>query len=1552
MKLTLLSHQEITSLVLPEKIAGRYSLRGRNEKGRLVDTISVEAVRADDGAEQWVAKSNRRFSIVQKDNEGNKTKIPSVPLGELELYHIESADRKLIFSLFTEPVTSDRTQYKGYVLAKQNATLTIGRNEGNNICYSNTFTSGYHAELVFSNGAVYIKDLDSTNNTYVNDHAVKQAQLSIGDVAYIMGLKIIVTPTKIFINNPDENVSVNTDALAEFHAPDYQIETTDDDLDEIATEYYYRAPRFTNEVSTREIKIDPPPANQNNDDMPMVMVIGPSLTMGMASIASGVFSAVSAAERGSVTSAIPSLVMCLSMLLGTLMWPFITKSYQKKFKISKEKKRQETYTAYLDKLEKIVANETERQKKLLCATDYSAAACAARVLSPAPQIWERTPKHSDFLQIGLGKGRVPLKINVQYAERKFALEHDNLTEMMYSFGEKKRFVENVPICLPLTEHFISGVYGEKNALLNYARNLILQIVSMHSYDEVKLVLLYDESQAESCSFARWLPHTMNDERTVRYIATNSEEAKLLSSDLDSIIEYRKSLSDNKLEDEKPYYIILCLDKKLASKAECVRRVLEHKNNIKFSVISIFEKLGNLPKECTAVVCVDNGAGTLTRSSQSSVDNIDFRYEKAQNVDFCRITNVLANTVVDISGTDFTLPKRYTFFEMLDIGMIEHLNLAENWSANDPTKSLAAVVGIDRYGEPFKLDLHERAHGPHGLVAGMTGSGKSEFIIAYILSMAVSFHPYEAAFILIDYKGGGMAKSFENIPHTAGVITNLDGNGIKRSLSSMRSELHRRERIFRDTSAAYNISNIDIYKYQKLYREGKVKEPLPHLFIISDEFAELKKEQPDFMTELTSTARVGRSLGVHLILATQKPGGVVDDQIRSNSRFKVCLKVQDAGDSKEMLGKPDAAALVDTGRFYLQVGYDELYELGQSAWAGAPYYPSTRVIKDRDDGVSIINTNGRVIAEANTNRFAEFLDPPKQLDVITNYIANYCETEHISHWKMWLDPIPANIYVDELVEKYGARNGGFELNPVVGELDDPAHQSQGILRVPISEEGNVIVYGSAGNGKAMFVEAMIFSLMREHTPDEVNIYIMDFGSETFTAFAESPFVGDVMLSYETEKVLNFIKFLKEKIAQRKKLLSQFGGTLTQYNLQAEEPEPNIVVVINNFAVFSEIFENNLGDINYLTREGTKYGIYFVLTCTGTTNVRIIMRQNFKMLYCLQMNDADDYSSVVGKTEGLLPEKFKGRGIFRRDKNSVLEFQTAGITTEETPYHVIRELCKRQSETYAGKVAATAPALPEKVTKQHLEDYANPGDLSNVPVGIEKETLTVSCFDFSPVATLALAENREWANFTSQLAAMIAEKEMIKTVVLSPNGGNNSESETLRFCSDTESCARVVYGIFKTICARNNEYKTLIRSGQQPKTYEPLFVVIHSMSGLKGILRGVEMSGDPTVIEDINNLGGLYEAFQTVMTKCVAEYNIHFLVCENVSVWDSLNKERGYQSLINLKDFIWVGNGLGLHSTLTETLSDVPEATKDIIGSEFGFVVKDSMAELVKFLNSEV
>lgn len=555
MKLTLLSKQEYTTTLLPEKIAGHYWIQGRDANGKLLNITSIDALRseAEPDESQWIMRSNRQYKIM---DESNKT-LPSVVLKEAELYRIQGVNGEK-YTLFAEPLSNDRRQYRAYELVNQTATIVIGRKECNHISYANGYVSGSHAELTVTAEGMILRDLNSANGTYVNGRSVQQQRLKVGDVVFILGLQIIVTNSKIFLNNPDGKVTVQCKELKEYHAPVYYNVAEDDEeegFEDIQSEYYYRAPRFKHDIEAFELKIDAPPANQDNEELPMIMLVGPSLTMGMAAAASGTYTVLNAVGRGDLTSSIPSIIMCVSMLLGTLIWPLVTKSYQKKLRQRKEAKRQDAYTKYLSQLEKIVAQETVHQEKTLRDNDVNVEDCVKKILYSPPQIWERTPKHTDFLSLRLGLGNLPLKADIQYSERRFTVEQDNLTEMMYQFGERKHWLTNIPICLPLVERFVSGVYAPKDILFAYAKSLILRIVALHSYDEVKLVLIHDESVIDEFSFARWLPHAMNNERTIRYIATNPEEVKELSSALDFVIEYRKELNESQIKDESPY--LLC-----------------------------------------------------------------------------------------------------------------------------------------------------------------------------------------------------------------------------------------------------------------------------------------------------------------------------------------------------------------------------------------------------------------------------------------------------------------------------------------------------------------------------------------------------------------------------------------------------------------------------------------------------------------------------------------------------------------------------------------------------------------------------------------------------------------------------------------------------------------------------------------------------------------------------------------------------------------------------------------------------------------------------------
>ena len=232
----------------------------------------------------------------------------------------------------------------------------------------------------------------------------------------------------------------------------------------------------------------------------------------------------------------------------------------------------------------------------------------------------------------------------------------------------------------------------------------------------------------------------------------------------------------------------------------------------------------------------------------------------------------------------------------------------------------------------------------------------------MLSLAVNYSPDDIGFFIIDYKGGGMANLFDGLPHMVGQISNLSGNQVRRAMISIKSENRRRQRVFTE----HGVNNINLYT--KLYKNGEASLPVPHLFIIIDEFAELKREEPEFMKELISVAQVGRSLGVHMILATQKPSGTVDDNIWSNSKFRLCLRVQDRQDSNDMLHKPDAAYITQAGRCYLQVGNDEVYELFQSGYSGAAYEENVSI--GNTEIAKMLSLNGTVEMTGNSAKLSQ------------------------------------------------------------------------------------------------------------------------------------------------------------------------------------------------------------------------------------------------------------------------------------------------------------------------------------------------------------------------------------------------------------------------------------------------------------------------------------------------------------------------------------------------------------------------------------------------------
>ena len=1526
MLVSLIKKERIYSVTLPLNVDGTYWVSDRDKNGNERKLVSIEE---KDG--KWVLKSNNDNKVIEEDRIINEVTLSNYS------FHYIQIEKEEIALLYCCPVYDENNIQ---IEVKNSCEILIGKSQLCRIIFNLPTVSEEHAKLVFNNGSWAITDLNSKFGTYVNnERVIGSKKLEHGDVIFITGLKIIVLGNNIITNNPFDRAKYSGDVFSLYNKPNIAIEPTDEEKNnelEVFEEndYFFRSPRFRTIIEKEEMVIDQPPGKEKEDETPAILTIGPQITMGMSSMLSlmNTLQQYQSEENPDIVKYLPSLIMGIGMLASMFLWPWLTKIYQKKRKLKYERERQEKYGAYVESKRNEIDLIMKKQRQILIENYIPLEECEKIILTKNRQLWERKVDHSDFLDLRLGIGNRPVELDIKYPEEHFSMDTDDLKEITNTLVNKSKDLIDVPINLSLTEKYILGAVGKSDETREFLKQMILQIITFHSYEDVKLVFFVDEKTQENWDFAKILPHAWSNDKQVRFFATNYEEMCELSILLERQLDAReeaKEKADYKMF--PPYYIIITDNFKIAKNVPIVIRALKLKNNIGMNVIVLNENLSTLPNECTTFLSISGRNGAIFESELTSDKQKEFVIDNYTQGSFINCCKKVANIPIKFTQDNYNLPNVIDFLEMYGVGKVEQLNANYRWKMSNPTTSLQVPVGIDAHGMLFKLDIHEKAHGPHGLIAGMTGSGKSEFIITYVLSLAVNYHPYDVSFVLIDYKGGGLAGAFKNedtgvkLPHLAGTITNLDTLEMNRSLVSIQSELRRRQSIFNDARQALNEGTIDIYKYQKFYKDGQVTEPISHLLVISDEFAELKAQQPDFMDNLISAARIGRSLGVHLILATQKPSGVVNDQIWSNSRFRICLKVQDKSDSNDMIKVPDAAMIKQTGRFFLQVGYNEFFALGQSAWSGAPYFPTEKVKKKIDTSMNFVNNIGFVVKESDEIRTDKVAAQGEQLTNIVKYLSDVAAKEKITIKQLWLDKIPALIYLDKLATKYTYQPRQFVIDPIVGEFDDPFNQRQGLLTLPISEVGNTILYGSAGSGKEQFLNALIYNTITNHSVEEVNFYILEFGAESLRIFNKAPHIGDILFINDTEKISNLFKMLKNEIDKRKKLFADYSGDYQTYIKSSGSSVPTIVVIINNYEAFNEVYNSYDDVMLQLTREGSKYGLYFVLTTSASNMVRYRLAQNFAQKLALRLNDESDYSAILGNCRGTKPSDIVGRGLI--NLGAIYEFQTAMICPEEELNETIRKKCKELADNSKTK-AKGVPILPEKVTFNHIRDAFE--GINKLPVGVEKQSLDVSTVNLKKgyITMLTSLDITILKNPLTQIGKLIDMLSETRFVVMDteelidPNDykhidyANSNLDEVFSKINEEINKANEAY-------VSNNFDKNAIAS-------IPTTVII--IAGLDKFIS--KLSDDNKKL-----VGKMFEAGKELEKYC-------FLLVDSVDKFKKYEYEDWYRSSINNTRGIWVGDGIANQFTIK-----LAKTTKDLydeVGNKFGYMVERGAPVLIKLL----
>ena len=1219
----------------------------------------------------WTMSGQGQFVIMQ-----NEKPIDSITFSQGVFVNCEFPDGQ-VFSITVKEIGEGDTNFKKYLLSSGTKKITIGKDGSNAICYSNKFVSPKHAEISISGDGAVIKDLGSMNGTFVNGRMIQGEQaLSFGDTIYVIGLKIVYLGNSLAVNNPDDNckisdlkeIVITSSGAGEEEEPAAEEES-----------YFLRTPRKLELLDTETFTLEKCPPKQEYEKQPMKFTVGPAFTMIIPM-------ALGAALSGG--QGFGGLFMGLGAAGIGAFWAITSNKYEEAKYLKTEKDRVENYEAYAVKMMSTIKDKMQYNAGVLERKYPSAQEAAELGIRALPGLWSKSSVHEDFLDVRLGKGNIPSFNEIEIPKEQLMQAHDPLNNKTSEIKLAMSMLKDVPVSISLYDNrFVGILSSDRSKALNLARVVTTQIASAHAYTDVRMCIVFPMKERDDWSYLRYLPHVWAPDGKLRLMCCDKNSVGDVMYFLSGVIRDRMDKNGRNAEEQDkdkkvlPHYVFVIADHSLIEEEAICKYILNPSEDMGISVVMLADSADKLPSSCNAII-TDEGD---VHNFLSTVNT----FPERDNVTFDRLSPQMAESFArSLSGIHLRemgvsagIPDMLTFLDMYKTSRVEDLDIYHRWLENRTYESMRAMVGYKSGNQPLYLDIHEKYHGPHGLVAGTTGSGKSETLQSYILSLAINYHPDEVAFILIDYKGGGMAQSFEGLPHVSGVITNLGGNATNRALLSINAEIKHRQKLFND----FKVKHIDAYI--ELYRSGVATEPMPHLLIIADEFAELKKEQPEFVRSLVSAARVGRSLGVNLILATQKPSGVVDDEIWSNTRFRLCLRVADKSDSNEMIKRPDAAYITGTGRGYFQVGSDEIFEEFQSGWSGAAYEPDVAFSDEKNARVELINLIGKnaVPKKKDKNKKSDNIQKVTQLDAIVKYAARIAEEHDIASVRqIWLPALKNRIYLEELNAE---KAESFSLRMPVGLADNPEIQSQYPAYVDFLSDGNLLICGPSGSGKTTLLQTILYGVVTGYKPSEINAYILDFSSRTMTVFASMPHIGSVCFDGDDDKLNDTFEFFTTELAERKKKFAGMGiGSFKEY-VQFNNDCPAFFLVIDNFTAFYEGYDKFDDDLAVITREGVSYGIYTIITSNNSGDLRSRLRQNFSTGIALQMPDRFEYEAVTGERTEIIPEgKTPGRGLIKAPAS--VEFQVALPVKEKDGLSQAQSIKKALSSVSVDRSAKAA------------------------------------------------------------------------------------------------------------------------------------------------------------------------------------------------------------------------------------------------------------------------
>ncbi|MDH6217773.1 FtsK/SpoIIIE domain-containing protein [Streptomyces pseudovenezuelae] len=914
---------------------------------------------------------------------------------------------------------------------------------------------------------------------------------------------------------------------------------------------------------------------------------------------------------------------------------------------------------------------------------------------PRTRLWERRRTDADHLLLRFGTGRVPSEVELDDPEQD---EHKR---------KVRWYIEDAPVTLPLRDLGVIGIAGPGDSAHALGRWAVAQTAVLHSPMDVQFYVLTDNDAHDRWDWVRWLPHSRptGGQDVNVLIGTDAETVAARVGELTQLLDGRqkalqqggRNKTDGPAFTDPDIVVVWDGSRRLRSMPGVVR-LLREGPGVAIRAICLDEEERFLPGECQAVVVAEphvtddsSSAAAVPVAAQSAGGFPSFQAwhpnaqqddEQAEQVRELRLRveqsgalrkrNVRPDFVSsawcarlarslsplrDISGEteDSALPGASRLLDVLQLEPPTRDAVAARWRMGG--QSTMAVIG-ESYDGPFGIDL--RRDGPHGLIAGTTGSGKSELLQTIVAALAVANTPENMTFVLVDYKGGAAFKDCVRLPHTVGMVTDLDAHLVERALESLGAELKRREHILAAADAK------DIEDYQDLVRREPSNPPVPRLLIVIDEFASMVRDLPDFVAGLVNIAQRGRSLGIHLLLATQRPSGVVSPEIRANTNLRIALRVTDAGESTDVIDAPDAGHIAKStpGRAYVRLGHASLVPFQSGRVGGrrpgaadpATLAPWAGPLTWQDLGRGALQK-----PKSEAREDDEITDLKVLVDVVRE--ANTALAIPAQH-SPWLPALDDSLLLDDVPAVQA--QGSLPAAPY-GVEDLPADQARRAVAVDFATFGHLIVAGAPRTGRSQLLRTIAGSLARTNSCADVHLYGIDCGNGALNALTRLPHCGAVVSRNQLERVERLIGRLGGELTRRQDLLADKGfADIGEQRAAVTEEErlPHIVMLLDRWEGWlPTLGEHNHGELTdqvmVMMREGASVGIHVVIT-----GDRQLLSGRISSLtedkFGLRLADRADFS-MLDINSRKVPEEIPPGRAFRNETAAETQF---ALLSEDT------------------------------------------------------------------------------------------------------------------------------------------------------------------------------------------------------------------------------------------------------------------------------------------------